>query len=244
MTAIFVIGATGKLVPLIVELMLYRQTSQTYILIIIIIIYASIIFRHRRAARYRTGFLIVHLSLTLISAIAALQIQRDGCLGKIQAPTAFQRIMVTVSRTRPDGMRSRCLIANHRLLLLIEITLTHTIRPLSADVPTGTLMLLCQQEIDMAGKPRTSREIHHPAQSSLGMLLRDNIDNAHVAFRIMLGGGRRDNLYILYMPGRDLLQSLCTREDTRLTIYVNQKAAASTKSNIAFRVYPYGRRIL
>ncbi len=113
---------------------------------------------------------------------------------KIQAPTAFQRIMVTVSRTRPDGMRSRCLIANHRLLLLIEITLTHTIRPLSADVPTGTLMLLCQQEIDMAGKPRTSLEIHHPAQSSLGMLLRDNIDNAHVAFRIMLGGGRRDNL--------------------------------------------------
>ena len=152
--------------------------------------------------------------------------------------------MVTVSRTRPDGMRSRCLIANHRHLLLVEITLTHTIRPLSADVPTGTLMLLCQQEIDMAGKPRTSREIHHPAQSSLGMLLRDNIDNAHVAFRIMLGGGRRDNLYILYMPGRDLLQSLCTREDTRLTIYVNQKAAASTKSNIAFRVYPYGRRIL
>ena len=74
--------------------------------------------------------------------------------------------------------------------------------------------------------------------------LRDNIDNAHVAFRIMLGGGRRDNLYILYMPGRDLLQSLCTREDTRLTIYVNQKAAASTKSNIAFRIYPYGRRIL
>ena len=39
-------------------------------------------------------------------------------------------------------------------------------------------MLLCQQEIDMAGKPRTSREIHHPAQSSLGMLLRDNIDKA------------------------------------------------------------------
>ena len=53
----------------------------------------------------------------------------------------------------------------------------------------------------------------------------------------MLGGRCRDNLYILYMPGRDLLQSLCTREDTRLTIYVNQKAAASTKSNIAFRVY-------
>ena len=75
-------------------------------------------------------------------------------------------------------------------------------------------------------------------------IVRDNINDTHVAFRIMLGGRCRDNLYILYMPGRDLLQSLCTREDTRLTIYVNQKAAASTKSNIAFRVYPYGRRIL
>ena len=244
MTAIFVIGTTGKLVSLIVELMLYRQTSQTYILIIIIIIYASIIFRHRRAARYRTGFLIVHFSLTLISAIAALQIQRDGCLGKIQAPTAFHRIMIAVSRTRPDGMRGSGLIAHHRHLLLVEITLAQPVCPLSADVPTGTLMLLCQQEIDMAGKPRTSREIHHPAQSPLGMLLRDNINDTHVAFRIMLGGRCRDNLYILYMPGRDLLQSLCTREDTRLTIYVNQKAAASTKSNIAFRIYPYGRRIL
>lgn len=74
-------------------------------------------------------------------------------------------------------------------------------------------MLLCQQEIDMAGKPRTSREIHHPAQSPLGMLLRDNINDTHVAFRIMLGGRCRDNLYILYMPGRTCSKA-CVPEKT------------------------------
>ena len=110
-------------------------------------------------------------------------------------------------------MRGSGLIAHHRHLLLVEITLAQPVCPLSADVPTGTLMLLCQQEIDMAGKPRTSREIHHPAQSPLGMLLRDNINDTHVAFRIMLGGGRRDNLYILYMPGRTCSKA-CVPEKT------------------------------
>ena len=125
-------------------------------------------------------------------------------------------------------MRGSGLIAHHRHLLLV--------RNHSCATGLSTVRRCTNGNADVAVPTRNrhgGKATYFPRFTirsiPLGMLLRDNINDTHVAFRIMLGGRCRDNLYILYMPGRDLLQSLCTREDTRLTIYVNQKAAASTK---------------
>lgn len=95
----------------------------------------------------------------------------------------------------------------------------------------------------MAREPRAPREVYHAAQPSGGMFFRNDIDDTHVALRVVLSRGRGDDLDVLNLSGRDLLQSLCPRKDAGFAIYINQEPAAATESNRPFGIDPHRRRV-
>ena len=129
------------------------------------------------------------------------------------------------------------LVANDGQFLLVEITLTHPVGPLSAHVPAGTGVLLGEKEIHVAREPGAARQVDHAAQALAGMFFGDDIDNAHVAFRVVLGRWRGDDLDVLDMARRNLLERLRTGKDAGLAVDVDQEAAAATESDVALGVY-------
>ena len=83
MAAIFVIGASRKRVPLVVKTMPHGKATQADVLVVVIIVYAAILAHDRRCVARLTAFLIAHLSLALITSVAALQVERKAGAGQL-----------------------------------------------------------------------------------------------------------------------------------------------------------------
>jgi len=114
----------------------------------VVIVTAVIIAVLERLLIDNTFFRIVQVTVTGTTAVTTFQVGIECCMRQSIHPTGFQRVIEIITLTRSVRMGGRCRIGYDRRLFLVEITLSQTVGPASAEIPSGRFILLGKQEID------------------------------------------------------------------------------------------------
>ena len=212
---------------------------------VVVIVQASVVADLAVARSLRKAALpVIQSAVALVAPVSAFDVHRERRAQKRVRPSRLQRIIVIIPDARPFRTRRGGKVVHDRRLLLLEIAFAQFVEPHAAGIPTGSLVLTGQQEIDVARQRRAAGQVHRAAEPALRMLFGNDVDNAHIALRVVPRRRSRNDFDVLDMPGGNLFERLRTGKHAGLAVHVDRKPAAAAKRQVSLRIHAHRRGIL